>query len=144
MHSSNLCTEILLNTSAEETAVCNLGSVNLTAHLKDGALNQELIAQTVRTAVRMLDNVIDINYYPTPEARNANMQHRLVGMGVMAFQDALYQLRISYASQEAVEFADHSMEMISYYAILASSELAAERGAYQTYRDPNGIADCCD
>ena len=133
VHSSNLCTEILLNTSAEETAVCNLGSVNLTAHLKDGALNQELIAQTVRTAVRMLDNVIDINYYPTPEARNANMQHRPVGMGVMAFQDALYQLRISYASQEAVEFADHSMEMISYYAILASSELAAERGAYQTY-----------
>ena len=113
--------------------MCNLGSVNLTAHLKDGALNQELIAQTVRTAVRMLDNVIDINYYPTPEARNANMQHRPVGMGVMAFQDALYQLRISYASQEAVEFADHSMEMISYYAILASSELAAERGAYQTY-----------
>ena len=134
VHSSNLCTEILLNTSTEETAVCNLGSVNLAAHLKDGQLDEELIAQTVRTAIRMLDNVIDINFYPTPEARNANMQHRPVGMGVMAFQDALYQLRISYASQEAVEFADHSMEMISYYAILASSELAAERGAYQTYK----------
>jgi ribonucleoside-diphosphate reductase alpha chain len=134
VHSSNLCTEILLNTSAEETAVCNLGSVNLTAHLKDGKLDEELIAKTVRTAIRLLDNVIDINFYPTAEARNANMRHRPVGMGVMAFQDALYQLRIPYASQEAVEFADRSMEMISYYAILASSELAAERGAYQTYK----------
>ena len=134
VHSSNLCTEILLNTSAEETAVCNLGSVNLTAHLKDGELDEELIAKTVRTAIRMLDNVIDINFYPTAEARNANMRHRPVGMGVMAFQDALYQLRIPYASQEAVEFADRSMEMISYYAILASSELAAERGAYETYK----------
>ncbi len=134
VHSSNLCTEILLNTSAKETAVCNLGSVNLTAHLKDGELDEELIAKTVRTAIRMLDNVIDINFYPTAEARNANMRHRPVGMGVMAFQDALYQLRIPYASQEAVEFADRSMEMISYYAILASSELAAERGAYETYK----------
>jgi len=134
VHSSNLCTEILLNTSAEETAVCNLGSVNLTAHLKDDELDEELIAKTVRTAIRMLDNVIDINFYPTAEARNANMRHRPVGMGVMAFQDALYQLRIPYASQEAVEFADRSMEMISYYAILASSELAAERGAYATYK----------
>jgi ribonucleoside-diphosphate reductase alpha chain len=134
VHSSNLCTEILLNTSDEETAVCNLGSVNLTAHIQDGELNEELIARTVRTAIRMLDNVIDINFYPTPEARNANMRHRPVGMGMMAFQDALYKLRIPYSSQEAVEFADRSMEMISYYAILTSSELAAERGAYESYQ----------
>jgi len=134
VHSSNLCTEILLNTSNEETAVCNLGSVNLTAHLRDGGLNEDLIAQTVRTAIRMLDNVVDINFYPTPEARTANMRHRPVGMGVMAFQDALYKMRIPYSSQEAVEFADHSMEMISYYAILASSDLAAERGTYESYQ----------
>jgi ribonucleoside-diphosphate reductase alpha chain len=133
VHSSNLCTEILLNTCAEETAVCNLGSVNLTAHIKAGELDEELIASTVRTAIRMLDNVIDINYYPTPEARTANMRHRPVGMGVMAFQDALYKLRIPYSSEEAVAFADRSMEMISYYAILTSSELAAERGAYESY-----------
>ena len=133
VHSSNLCTEILLNTSAEETAVCNLGSVNLTAHIKDGELDEELIASTVRTAIRMLDNVIDINYYPTLEARTANMRHRPVGMGVMAFQDALYKLRIPYSSEAAVAFADRSMEMISYYAILTSSELAAERGTYESY-----------
>lgn len=133
VHSSNLCTEILLNTSTEETAVCNLGSVNLTAHIKDGELDEELIASTVRTAIRMLDNVIDINYYPTPEARTANMRHRPVGMGVMAFQDALYKLRIPYSSEAAVAFADRSMEMISYYAILTSSELAAERGTYESY-----------
>jgi len=133
VHSSNLCTEILLNTSEEETAVCNLGSVNLVTHLKDGELDKELIAKTVRTAIRMLDNVIDINYYPTPEARNANQRHRPVGMGVMAFQDALNKLRVPYSSQEAVEFADHSMEMVSYYAILASTELAAERGVYESY-----------
>mgnify|MGYP002017828524 CR=1 FL=1 len=134
VHSSNLCTEILLNTSKEETAVCNLGSVNLVAHLENGELDENLIAKTVRTAIRMLDNVIDINYYPTPEARNANRQHRPVGMGVMAFQDALNKLRVPYSSQEAVEFADRSMEMISYYAILTSSELAAERGTYKTYK----------
>ena len=134
VHSSNLCTEILLNTNVEETAVCNLGSVNLTKHIQDGVLNEEMIAKTVRTAIRMLDNVIDINFYPTPEARNANLRHRAVGLGVMAFQDALYKLRIPYASQEAVEFADRSMEMISYYAILTSSELAAERGTYKTYK----------
>ena len=133
VHSSNLCTEILLNTSAEETAVCNLGSVNLVAHLKEGELDEPLVAKTVRTAIRMLDNVIDINYYPTPEARNANMRHRPVGMGVMAFQDALNKLRVPYSSQEAVEFADRSMEMVSYYAILASTELAAERGTYESY-----------
>jgi ribonucleoside-diphosphate reductase alpha chain len=135
VHSSNLCTEILLNTSAEETAVCNLGSVNLVRHLATkGDLDRALIAKTVRTAVRMLDNVIDINFYPTAEARNANLRHRPVGLGLMGFQDALYAQRISYASPEAVKFADESMEAISYYAILASSELAAERGAYSTYQ----------
>jgi len=133
VHSSNLCTEILLNTSEDETAVCNLGSVNLVAHLKEGELDESLVRKTVRTAIRMLDNVVDINYYPTPEARNANQRHRPVGMGVMAFQDALNKLRVPYSSQEAVEFADRSMEMVSYYAILASTELAAERGTYESY-----------
>ncbi|MDP7010278.1 MAG: ribonucleoside-diphosphate reductase subunit alpha, partial [Verrucomicrobiota bacterium] len=133
VHSSNLCTEILLNTSEDETAVCNLGSVNLVAHLKEGELDESLVRKTVRTAIRMLDNVVDINYYPTPEARNANQRHRPVGMGVMAFQDALNKLRVPYSSQEAVEFSDRSMEMVSYYAILASTELAAERGTYESY-----------
>ncbi|MCB0319607.1 MAG: ribonucleoside-diphosphate reductase subunit alpha [Bdellovibrionales bacterium] len=145
VHSSNLCTEILLNTSAEETAVCNLGSVNLVAHLRkcegesgvdynaNVVLDEELLAATVRTAMRMLDNVIDINFYPTIEAKNSNLRHRPVGLGLMGFQDALYEKRISYASQEAVRFADESMEMISYYAILASTELAAERGKYASY-----------
>jgi len=133
VHSSNLCTEILLNTSEDETAVCNLGSVNLVAHLKEGELDESLVRQTVRTAIRMLDNVVDINYYPTPEARNANQRHRPVGMGVMAFQDALNKLRVPYSSKEAVEFADRSMEMVSYYAILASTELAAERGTYESF-----------
>ncbi len=134
VHSSNLCTEILLNTSADETAVCNLGSINLAAHIKDGRLDDELLSRTTRTALRMLDNVIDINYYPTPEAKNANLKHRPVGLGLMGFQDALYLLRIPYASEGAIEFADRSMEMISYYAILASTELAAERGPYATYK----------
>ncbi len=134
VHSSNLCTEILLNTSAEETAVCNLGSVNLVRHLTSKGLNLELLEKTVRTAVRMLDNVIDINFYPTAEARNANLRHRPIGLGIMGFQDALFAQRISYASPEAVKFADESMEAISYYAILASTELAAERGAYGTYK----------
>jgi ribonucleoside-diphosphate reductase alpha chain len=133
IHCSNLCTEILLNTSAEETAVCNLGSINLAAHVTESGIDEALLARTVRTAARMLDNVIDINYYPTPEARNANLRHRPIGLGVMGFQDALYKLDISYASEEAVEFADASMEMISYYAILASTELAAERGKYPSY-----------
>jgi ribonucleoside-diphosphate reductase alpha chain len=133
VHSSNLCTEILLNTSTEETAVCNLGSINLAAHISDGKLDQERLQATIQTAVRMLDNVIDINYYPTKEARQANLRHRPVGLGLMAFQDALYKLGISYASQEAVEFADRSMECISYYAILASTQLAAERGTYSSY-----------
>jgi len=134
VHSSNLCTEILLNTSAEETAVCNLGSIGLPLHVNENGLDLVLLEKTVRTAMRMLDNVIDINYYPTPEARNANLRHRPVGMGLMGFQDALYKLKISYASQGAVAFADTSMEAISYFAILASTELAAERGAYETYK----------
>jgi ribonucleoside-diphosphate reductase alpha chain len=133
VHCSNLCTEILLNTSREETAVCNLGSVNLAKHVNEKGLDQERLGQTVRTAVRMLDNVIDINYYPTDEARDANARHRPIGLGLMGFQDALYIQDFSYASTQAVDFADASMEMISYYAILASSELAAERGHYQTY-----------
>ncbi|MBK8001504.1 MAG: ribonucleoside-diphosphate reductase subunit alpha [Verrucomicrobia bacterium] len=133
VHSSNLCTEILLNTSAEETAVCNLGSVNLAAHCTDLGLDGDLLARTIRTAMRMLDNVIDINFYPTPEARTANLRHRPVGLGLMGFQDALYKLRLSYASPAAVEFADTSMELISYHALLASSELAQERGAYSTF-----------
>jgi ribonucleoside-diphosphate reductase alpha chain len=134
VHSSNLCTEILLNTSAEETAVCNLGSIGLPLHVNENGLDLVQLEKTVRTAMRMLDNVIDINYYPTPEARNANLRHRPVGMGLMGFQDALYKLKISYASKEAVSFADTSMEAISYFAILASTELAAERGAYETYK----------
>lgn len=133
VHSSNLCTEILLNTSAEETAVCNLGSINLAAHIVDGALDQDRLRETVTIAVRMLDNVIDINYYPTPEAAASNQKHRPVGLGLMGFQDALYRLNLSYASEAAVEFADRSMEVISYDAILASSQLAQERGKYSTY-----------
>ncbi len=136
VHNSNLCTEILLNTSADETAVCNLGSVNLRVHTKpgpDGGLDRELIADTIKTAVRMLDNVIDINFYPTPEAKNANTRHRPVGLGIMGFQDALFIQRIPYGSDAAVEFADQSMELISYHAIAASSQLAAERGAYSSY-----------
>ncbi len=133
VHSSNLCTEILLNTSDKETAVCNLGSVNLCRHVVDGQLDLDMLRDTIRTAMRMLDNVIDINFYPTPEAEHSNRKHRPVGLGLMGFQDALAAQGIGYASQEAVEFADRSMEAISYYAILASSELARERGTYGTY-----------
>jgi len=133
VHNSNLCTEILLNNSAEETAVCNLGSVNLAAHVRLQGLDMPLLESTVRTAVRMLDNVIDLNYYPTPEARTANLRHRPVGLGLMGFQDALHALGIGYASQEAVEFADQSMEAISFYALLSSARLAEERGAYPTF-----------
>ncbi|GCE30675.1 ribonucleoside-diphosphate reductase subunit alpha [Dictyobacter alpinus] len=133
IHSSNLCTEILLNTSQNETAVCNLGSLNLAAHLIAGNLDHTRLQATIRTAVRMLDNVIDINYYPTVEARQANLRHRPIGLGLMGFQDALFQLGVSYASQQAVDFADHSMEAIAYYALLASSALAEERGSYQSY-----------
>ena len=133
VHNSNLCTEILLNNSADETAVCNLGSINLAAHVTADGLNQPLIESTVRLAIRMLDNVIDLNYYPTREARTANMRHRPIGLGLMGFQDSLYSLGLSYASDAAVKFADQSMEMISYYALLASSELARERGQYATF-----------
>ena len=133
VHSSNLCTEILLNTSPEETAVCNLGSINLPAHIVDGQLNLTMLEETIRTAMRMLDNVIDINFYPTDEARNSNRRHRPVGLGLMGFQDALAKMSFSYASDEAVEFADRSMEAISWFAIMASSQLAAERGTYESY-----------
>jgi ribonucleoside-diphosphate reductase alpha chain len=133
VHSSNLCTEITLNTSPEEIAVCNLGSVNLVQHIENGQLNMKKLKKTVRTAVRMLDNVIDINYYSVPQARNSNMRHRPVGLGIMGFQDALYKMGYSYASDEAVEFADRSMEALSYYAIESSSKLAKERGAYATF-----------
>jgi ribonucleoside-diphosphate reductase alpha chain len=134
VHSSNLCTEILLNTSPEETAVCNLGSINLVKFVGKNGLNRDGLAKTVRTAVRMLDNVIDINFYPTAEAKTANLRHRPIGLGLMGFQDALYAQKISYASPEAVRFADESMEAISYYAILASTELAQEKGSYSTYK----------
>jgi ribonucleoside-diphosphate reductase alpha chain len=138
VHSSNLCTEITLNTSDTETAVCNLGSVNLRQHLKDGAQGKEIdhdkLKRTISTAMRMLDNVIDINYYAVKKARDSNLRHRPVGLGVMAFQDSLYELRIPYASTAAVEFADQSMEAISYYAYWASTELAKERGRYSSYR----------
>jgi len=133
VHSSNLCTEITLNTSADEIAVCNLGSVNLPQHIEDGVLNQEKLRKTVRTAIRMLDNVIDINYYSVPQAEKSNFRHRPIGLGVMGFQDALYKIDVPYASAEAVTFADRSMEAISYYAIEASSELAVERGCYSSY-----------
>lgn len=133
IHSSNLCTEITLNTSLEEIAVCNLGSVNLPAHIKNGKLDRPKLKKTIQTAIRMLDNVIDINYYSVPAARNSNLKHRPIGLGIMGFQDALYQLEIAYTSDEAVEFADESMELISYYAIDASTELAKERGKYSSY-----------
>ncbi|MBG9389452.1 ribonucleoside-diphosphate reductase subunit alpha [Caenimonas aquaedulcis] len=134
VHSSNLCTEITLNTSDTETAVCNLGSVNLLQHLKDGGVDHDKLKRTITTAMRMLDNVIDINYYAVKKARDSNMRHRPVGLGVMGFQDALYELRIPYASQEAVEFADKSMEAVCYHAYWASTELARERGKYSSYK----------
>ena len=133
VHSSNLCTEITLNTSQDEIAVCNLGSVNLTHHIKEGKMDEEKLEKTINTAIRMLDNVIDINYYAVKAAETSNMKHRPIGLGIMGFHDALYMLKTPYASQEAVDFADKSMEMVSYYAIKASSDLAKERGAYQSY-----------
>tara|TARA_B100001559_G_scaffold10820_1_gene9508 strand:- start:3488 stop:5647 length:2160 start_codon:yes stop_codon:yes gene_type:complete len=133
VHSSNLCTEITLNTSQDEIAVCNLGSVNLTHHIKDGEMDEGKLEKTINTAIRMLDNVIDINFYAVKAAETSNMKHRPIGLGIMGFHDALYMLKTPYASQEAVEFADRSMEMVSYYAIKASSDLAKERGAYQSY-----------
>ncbi|MDZ7750595.1 MAG: ribonucleoside-diphosphate reductase subunit alpha [Gammaproteobacteria bacterium] len=133
VHSSNLCTEITLNTSDKEIAVCNLGSVNLAAHVDENGLDMAKLQRTVSTAMRMLDNVIDINWYSVPQARQSNLRHRPVGLGIMGFQDALYKQRIAYASEAAVEFADHSMEAVAYYAIGASTELAEERGTYSTF-----------
>ncbi len=145
VHSSNLCTEITLNTSASEIAVCNLGSVNLVAHIRaqrtedggqkvENVLDLEKLQRTITTAMRMLDNVIDINYYAVDKARNSNLKHRPVGLGIMGFQDCLHELRVPYASEAAVEFADRSMEAVCYYAYLASTELAEERGRYASYR----------
>ena len=139
VHSSNLCTEITLNTSDTETAVCNLGSVNLVQHLKDGVngaklLDHQKLQKTITTAMRMLDNVIDINYYAVKKARDSNMRHRPVGLGIMGFQDCLYELRVPYASNEAVEFADQSMEAVCYHAYWASTDLAKERGKYASYK----------
>ncbi|MDH4188874.1 MAG: ribonucleoside-diphosphate reductase subunit alpha [Betaproteobacteria bacterium] len=133
VHSSNLCTEITLNTSSEEIAVCNLGSVNLRAHISDAGLDFERLRTTIRSAMRMLDNVVDINYYAVSKAERSNLRHRPVGLGIMGFQDCLHQLRIPYASQEAVDFADRSMESVAYCAYWASTELAAERGRYSSY-----------
>jgi len=133
VHSSNLCTEITLNTSADEIAVCNLGSVNLPQHMKGDGLDHAKLQKTIRTAMRMLDNVIDINYYAVDKARNSNMRHRPVGMGIMGHQDCLHMMRVPFASDKAVEFADKSMEAVCYYAYLASTELAEERGRYETY-----------
>ncbi|MGQ3093893.1 MAG: ribonucleoside-diphosphate reductase subunit alpha [Roseateles sp.] len=134
VHSSNLCTEITLNTNDSEIAVCNLGSVNLAQHIKDGQIDHAKLKKTTRTAMRMLDNVIDINYYAVKKARDSNLRHRPVGLGIMGFQDALYQLRTPYASQAAVEFADRSMEAVCYHAYWASTELAEERGRYSSYK----------
>jgi ribonucleoside-diphosphate reductase alpha chain len=134
VHSSNLCTEITLNTSRDETAVCNLGSVNLAQHVAaDGSLDESRLAQTVQTAIRMLDNVIDINFYPTPEAERSNLQHRPIGLGIMGFQDLLFKMDVAFAAREALETADYVMELVSYHAIKASSQLAAERGAYPSF-----------
>jgi ribonucleoside-diphosphate reductase alpha chain len=133
VHNSNLCTEITLNNSAEETAVCNLGSLNLKYFVKNGAFDQELVARVVPIAIRMLDNVVDINFYPTKEGEVSNKRHRPIGLGIMGYHDALYQLDINFDSEQAVEFADSSMEVISYNAILASSQLAQEKGAYETF-----------
>jgi ribonucleoside-diphosphate reductase alpha chain len=133
VHSSNLCTEITLNTSDAEVAVCNLGSINLGQHVTEKGLDRERLRRTVRTAMRMLDNVIDVNFYTIPQARRSNLRHRPIGLGLMGFQDALHALRLPLASEEAVRFADESMELVSYHAIEASVELAAERGAYASF-----------
>jgi ribonucleoside-diphosphate reductase alpha chain len=133
VHSSNLCTEITLNTSSSEIAVCNLGSINLANHMADGRLDQQKLKSTIRTAMRMLDNVIDINYYAVEKARSSNLKHRPVGLGIMGFQDCLQLMRVPYGSREAVEFADRSMESVAYSAYWASTELAEERGPYSTF-----------
>jgi ribonucleoside-diphosphate reductase alpha chain len=134
VHSSNLCTEITLNTNDREIAVCNLGSVNLVAHMRDGGVDQEKLKRTIGTAMRMLDNVIDINYYAVAKARNSNLKHRPVGLGIMGFQDCLHLLRVPYASAEAVDFADRSMEAVAFHAYWASTELAEERGRYSSFK----------
>ncbi len=133
VHSSNLCTEITLHTNDNEIAVCNLGSVNLAAHVDENGLNMQMLEATITTAIRMLDNVVDYNYYSVPQARNSNLRHRPIGLGIMGFQDALYKLKLAYNGEDAVEFADESMEAVSYFAIKASSDLAAERGQYSSY-----------
>lgn len=134
IHNSNLCTEITLNNSADETAVCNLGSINMAKHIVDGKLNNQLLEDTVHKAMRMLDNVVDICYYTTSECEVSNLKHRPVGLGIMGFQDALYLLNINFDSDKAIEFADESMEQISYHAIMGSSKLARERGPYKSFR----------
>jgi ribonucleoside-diphosphate reductase alpha chain len=134
VHNSNLCTEITLNNSEEETAVCNLGSLNYQRLMSNGRLDTDLVAKTTKTAVRMLDNVIDVNFYPTIEAKVSNFRHRPIGLGIMGFHDALYMMNVNFDSDRAVAFADESMELISYHAILASSELAKERGTYESYK----------
>ena len=134
VHSSNLCTEITLNTSAEETAVCNLGSINLKLHVEDGKLLEDRLANTAKIAIRMLDNVININFYPTQEARQSNLQHRPIGLGLMGFQDALFKLNLPFESDDALELADQIQEIVSYHAILSSSELAKERGPYASFK----------
>ena len=135
INSSNLCTEITLNSSLQETAVCNLGSINLSNMVQDKKINEQLLKETVATSIRMLDNVIDVNYYPTKEAKNSNQQHRPIGLGIMGYQDALYKMDIPFTSEEHVEFADATMEKISYYAISASSELSLERGSYPSFKN---------
>lgn len=134
VHSSNLCTEITLNTSKDETAVCNLGSINMSRHVNDKAINYDLLQDTIKTALRMLDNVVDLNFYPTPEAKNSNTRHRPVGLGLMGFQDALFKLDLPFFAEETKDLADRLMEAISYYAIQASNNLAQERGAYSTFQ----------
>ena len=133
VHSSNLCTEITLNTSDDEIAVCNLGSVNLPHHINENGIDHKKLEKTITTAMRMLDNVIDYNFYSVPQARRSNLKHRPVGLGLMGFQDALYTQNLAYASEAAVQFADETMEAVSYYAIQASSDLADERGTYPSY-----------
>jgi ribonucleoside-diphosphate reductase alpha chain len=134
IHSSNLCTEITLNTSTQETAVCNLGSVNLAQHVKENGIDYEKLEATIQVAVRMLDNVIDINYYPTPEAERANMQHRAVGLGVMGYQELLYEMGLPFPSDAHIALADQLFERLSYFAIQASARLAGERGAYPSFQ----------
>jgi ribonucleoside-diphosphate reductase alpha chain len=134
VHSSNLCTEITLNTSAEETAVCNLGSINMAKFVERGRFDRDMVARVVPVAMRMLDNVIDVNFYPTEKTLRSNMKHRPVGLGLRGLQDALYKLNINFDSDEAVRFSDESMETIAYHAILSSALLAKERGAYETYK----------